>query len=140
MSSSTRSGRCFCGQVRYELSGKPKAACHCHCESCRRAAGAPFVTWVSFDGDGLSLVSGTIAEYRSSPGVHRGHCAACGTTITYSWDKRPEEIDIALSSLDDPSGIEPEAHIWVEDKVPWLVINDDLPQYRTTVSAGELIR
>lgn len=139
MSGPTCSGRCFCGQVRFELSGKPKFACHCHCESCRRAAGAPFVTWVSFDAESFSLVSGTITEHRSSPGVRRGHCADCGSTITYSWDKRPEEIDVAASTLDDTSGIEPEAHIWVEDKVPWLVINDDLPQYKTTVSAGDLV-
>jgi hypothetical protein len=137
--SDTLSGHCFCGKVRFELSGDPMFTCHCHCESCRRAAGAAFVTWVSFSRDALALTSGTIAEYRSSPGVRRGHCAACGTTITYSWDKRPDEIDVALSSLDDPAGIEPAAHIWVEDKVPWLVINDDLPQYKTTVSAGEFI-
>ena len=138
MSDSAYSGRCFCGQVRFELTGKPAFACHCHCESCRRAAGAAFVTWVTFDLDGFSLTSGAIAEYRSSPGVRRGHCAACGTTITYAQDKRPEEIDIVVSSLDTTEGIEPEAHIWVEDKAPWLVINDDLPQYRTTVSAGDL--
>ena len=139
MSDSTFSGRCFCGHVRYELFGEPVFACHCHCESCRRAAGAAFVTWVSFARDGFALTSGTIAEYRSSPGVRRGHCAACGTTITYWSDKRPGEIDIAVASLDDATGIEPSAHIWVEDKPQWLVINDDLPQYKTTVSAGELI-
>jgi hypothetical protein len=126
------SGQCFCGHVRYELSGEPKFA-----ESCRRAAGAAFVTWVTFAGDDLALTSGTISEYRSSPGVRRGHCAICGTTITYWWDKRPEEIDIALATLDDTTGIDPSAHIWVEDKVPWLVINDGLPQYKTTISAGE---
>ena len=137
MNSTMISGQCFCGHVRYELSGEPKFACHCHCESCRRAAGAAFVTWVTFAGDDLALTSGTISEYRSSPGVRRGHCAICGTTITYWWDKRPEEIDIALATLDDTTGIDPSAHIWVEDKVPWLVINDGLPQYKTTVSAGE---
>jgi len=140
MSEPTYTGRCFCGQVRFELAGEPAFACHCHCESCRRAAGAPFVTWVSFDREAFALTAGTIAEYRSSPGVRRGHCAACGTTITYSWERRPEEIDIAVASLDDATGIEPEAHIWVQDKVPWLVINDDLPRYKTTVSAGDLIR
>jgi hypothetical protein len=139
MSDPVYSGRCLCGQVRFELAGEPAFACHCHCESCRRAAGAAFVTWVTFELDGLALTSGAIAEYRSSPGVRRGHCAACGTTITYAQDKRPEEIDIAVSTLDTTTGIEPEAHIWVEDKVPWLVISDDLPQYRTTVSAGDLL-
>ena len=139
MSDSVYTGRCFCGQVRFELTGTPAFACHCHCESCRRAAGAPFVTWVTFSLDGFALTSGAIAEYRSSPGVRRGHCAACGTTITYAQDKRLQEIDIAISSLDDTTGIEPEAHIWVEDKVSWLVISDDLPQYRTTVSAGDVL-
>ena len=84
MNDSTYSGRCFCGQVRFELFAAPAFACHCHCESCRHAAGAPFVTWVSFDREAFALTSGTIAEYRSSPGVRRGHCAACGTTITYT--------------------------------------------------------
>ena len=139
MSDARYSGRCFCGQVRFELTGEPIFACHCHCESCRHAAGAAFVTWVSFDREALVLTSGTIAEYRSSPGVRRGHCADCGTTLTYWLDKRADEIDIAVASLDDTSGIEPEAHIWVQDKAPWLAINDGLPQYTTTVSAGERI-
>ena len=130
-----RPGRCFCGQVRYELAGDPIFACHCHCVSCRRVAGAAFVTWVSFARDSLIIKAGTISEYRSSPGVQRGHCATCGTTITYWSEQRPQEIDIALATLDDASGIEPEAHIWVEDKVPWLVIDDGLPHYRKTASA-----
>jgi hypothetical protein len=139
MNVSTYSGRCFCGQVRFELAGEPIFACHCHCESCRRAAGAAFVTWVSFPRDGLIMKSGAISEYRSSPGVQRGHCPVCGTTLTYSWTKRPGEIDIALATIDDTTGIEPEAHIWVQDKVPWLAVNDDLPQYTATASSGELL-
>ena len=138
MSDPTRSGGCFCGQVRFELAGEPIFTCHCHCESCRRAAGAAFVTWVSFPREGLIMKSGTISEYRSSPGVQRGHCSICGTTLTYASAKRPGEIDIAFSTLDDTSGIDPEAHIWVQDRVPWLVVNDDLPCFETTVSAGRL--
>ena len=139
MSVSTYSGSCFCGQARFELTGEPVFACHCHCESCRRAAGAAFVTWVSFPRDGLIMKCGTISEYRSSPGVKRGHCSVCGTTLPYSWAKRPGEIDIALASIDDTTGIEPEAHIWVQDRVPWLVINDGLPRYKATVSAGDML-
>lgn len=139
MSAPSYCGRCFCGQVHFELAAQPIFACHCHCESCRRAAGAPFVTWVSFARDALIIKSGTITEYRSSSGVQRGHCAVCGTTLTYWCEQRPREIDVALSSLDDATGIEPAAHIWVSDKVSWLAIEDDLPKYRTTVTAGALI-
>ena len=134
MSSSSYTGSCFCGQVRFDLTGKPTFACHCHCRSCQRASGAPFVTWATFALDDLNIRSGTIAENRSSDGVQRGHCAACGSTLTYENDRRPGEIDFAVTCFDDLSGIAPQAHIWVEDKASWLVIDDDLPKYETTVS------
>ena len=136
MSESTISGHCFCGHVRFRLTGEPSFACHCHCESCQRASGAPFVTWATFPSDALDIETGTITEYSSSEGVQRGHCALCGTTLTYANDSRAGEIDVAVTTLDDPSRIEPAAHIWLEDKASWLAIDDDLPKYRTTVTAG----
>ena len=66
MSDTRYSGCCFCRRVRYELTGKPVFACHCHCESCRHAAGAAFVTWVSFDREALVLTSGTPGDERYS--------------------------------------------------------------------------
>lgn len=129
-------GSCFCGFVRFELTGAPMFACHCHCASCQRAAGAPVVTWATFARDDFDIRSGTITEHQSSEGVQRGHCAVCGTTLTYAKNDRPGEIDIAVSSLDDSSRIEPQAHIWVEDKAAWFVINDGLPRYPKTISAG----
>ena len=74
--------RCFCGGIRFELSAPPVFACHCHCESCRRASGGPFVTWVTFPLESFSLSAGKPAEHRSSPDVVRGHCADCETSIS----------------------------------------------------------
>jgi len=132
-------GRCFCGHVRFELDSAPLFACHCHCESCQRSSGAPFVTWAAFPSESFRIKSGTVSEYGSSPGVRRGHCAVCGTTLTYSHDKRAEEIDIAVVTLDDPARITPQAHIWLQDKAAWLAVDDGLPKYRSTVSAGDRI-
>ena len=67
-----------------------------------------------------------------SADVRRGYCTACGTSLTYAHNRRAEEVDIALSTLDDPAQLAPRAHIWVEDKLPWIVIGDGLPQHRTT--------
>ena len=131
-------GRCFCGHVRFEISADPLFACHCHCESCQRAAGAPFVSWATFDIENFDITSGAITEHQSSQGVQRGHCALCGTTLTYACSDRLGQIDIAVTSLDDSSAVKPQAHIWVEDKATWLSIDDELPKYRTTVSAGDL--
>jgi hypothetical protein len=123
-------GGCLCGAVRLALETEPMYACHCHCHSCQKAAGAPFVTWATFSDRGLSVATGRIAEYRSSPGVTRGFCAACGTALTYARVDRPGEIDITVASLDEPGRISPLSHIWLEDKAPWLVIGDELPQFR----------
>jgi hypothetical protein len=68
---------------------------------------------------------------RTSPEVERGFCDTCGTSLTYRHVKRRGEVDFTLVSLDDPTLLQPQAHIWVQDKLPWVEIADGLPQYQT---------
>jgi hypothetical protein len=123
------SGGCLCGRVRYEARAEVTNLCFCHCASCRRATGAPLVPWGSFAIGNFSIVQGRLAEYRSSPNVTRGFCAHCGTSLTYRREDRGAEIDVTLSSLDDPEALQPEVHIWVEDKLSWVVITDGRAQF-----------
>ncbi len=122
-------GGCFCGSVRYRISTLLRGLCYCHCQSCRRATGALCVPWGTVDGSSFEITAGELAINASSEGVRRGFCAGCGTAITYANVQRPAEIDITLVSLDDPSRAEPSAHIWCCDKLPWVTIDDRLPQY-----------
>ena len=39
-------GRCLCGDIRYEYRGAPLKILHCHCESCRRHTSSPVATFV----------------------------------------------------------------------------------------------
>ena len=126
-------GGCFCGAVRFEVEGPEKFACFCHCHSCQHAAGAPIVAWATYARDTFGVTSGEMHTYSSSPGVTRGICAACGTSISYEHVDRPGEIDLTLNSLDKPSAPVLKAHIWTEDKAPWLVIGDDLPVYEKKI-------
>ena len=121
--------------MRFALAADPQFACHCHCVSCQRSAGAGFVTWATFPVDAFSVTSGTLNEYDSSPGVGREHCATCGTSITYRHKDRAGDIDIAAACLDDAAIVEPRAHIWLEDKAPWVEINDELPKYQQRVTS-----
>jgi hypothetical protein len=41
------------------------------------------------------------------------------------------DVDFTLVSLDAAAGIEPQMHIWVQDKLPWVHINDGRPQFKT---------
>lgn len=128
-------GRCFCGNVRYAVSGPEKFACFCHCESCQRAAGAPVVAWATYSRNSFEVTAGEMHWHASSPGVTRGLCSNCGTAISYENERRPGEIDLTLNSLDGAAVPEPRAHIWTEDKQPWLHLADDLPVYARNIPA-----
>jgi hypothetical protein len=122
-------GGCLCGAVRFELSGPVHGLCWCHCTSCRRGAGAPAVPWGTVPCERFRVTRGELTEYRSSPPVLRGFCAACGTSLTYRRDSRPAEIDVTLATLDEPARFAPQMHVWVSDKLPWVTISDGLPQF-----------
>lgn len=130
-------GGCQCGAVRWRGRAPVTNLCFCHCESCRRASGAPFVAWGTFSVPGFEIVGGSLAEQASSPRVRRGFCAACGTSLTYFHEGRAGEIDVTLASLDDPSQLVPERHIWVADKLPWVTLADGLPQYETVRESAD---
>ena len=97
MSSSMHTGRCLCGGVRYAAVGDVKDLCVCHCESCRRATGGLMVPWGTVSPARFTVTRGQLAEFRSSPDVVRGFCAACGTTLTYRHAQRADEVDFALT-------------------------------------------
>lgn len=105
----------------------------CQCESCRRTTGALMVPWFTVLRSALAVTEGRIAVRRSSEGVQRGRCLACGTALTYeSSDEEPggeRTIDITTCSLDEPSAIRPDAHIWAADEVPWSRTVTYLPRY-----------
>lgn len=129
-------GGCFCGAVRFRISGSISQACYCHCESCRRAAGAPYVAWCTVESDRFVVTTGHLTLHASSPKVSRGFCATCGTSITYAHDARPGEIDVTIATLDDPEHVAPTRHIWLIDKLPWVEINDALPKFEGFSSQG----
>ncbi|PYJ01589.1 MAG: GFA family protein [Verrucomicrobia bacterium] len=113
MSPKPLTGGCLCGQVCYEAAGWPYNVAHCHCEDCRRASGAAFVTWVSF---------------KRADRI-RSFCPDCGTALTFLASEEAEELDVTVASLDDSKALQPAAHIWVEDKLPWVKLADGLPTH-----------
>jgi hypothetical protein len=125
----SRSGRCFCGAVRYEVTGPAVAVCICHCESCRRITGAAMVPWATYAAGCFTVTAGQMQTILSSPGVTRGHCARCGSSLTYQNATRPHEIDVTLASLGDPPDLPPTFHVWTSDRLPWLAEADELTQH-----------
>jgi hypothetical protein len=67
----------------------------------------------------------------------RSFCSSCGTPLTAARDERPTEIGITTCSLDVPDRFPPSNHFFVEEKIAWLVLGDDLPRYKRFPGAEE---
>jgi hypothetical protein len=100
-------GRCLCGAVRYRVDGVPLAAGICHCNSCRRASGAPTVAWVVVRSSGFKILMGQPVTFNSSPSVAGTFCGECGTPLTYQHDESLDSIDITTATFDFPEQFAP---------------------------------
>jgi hypothetical protein len=41
-----------------------------------------------------------------------------------------ETIDMTIASLDDPAPFAPQKVIWLEDKLPWVKLDESLPHFQ----------
>jgi len=94
------------------------------------------VAWGTVDADHFEILSGDVSTVRTSAEVERTFCTNCGSSLTYRHTLRAGDVDFTLVSLDDPAALAPQSHIWVQDKLPWITLNDGLPQFQTVPSAG----
>jgi hypothetical protein len=113
-------GGCLCGAIRYRVVGPPLWAAHCHCESCRRATGAPVATYAGFATENFAWTAGEPASFASSPGVLRTFCVRCGTSLTYQGERWPGEIHVLAATLDRPEAVTPQGEAFIEERLPWL--------------------
>jgi hypothetical protein len=122
-------GGCLCGAIRYRVEGIPSSISICHCRSCRRASGAPAVSWFVVSRAQFKLESGVLAIYQSSKPVHRGFCQKCGTQLTYQHESAPDNIELTTASLDEPERLQPTMEIWLSLKLPWVTVNANLEHH-----------
>ena len=128
-------GGCYCGAVRYRISVTPAYAAHCHCRSCQLALGGAFVTWAKVPAEEFAFIRGEPKICEKAPGITRGFCGDCGTTLTYAAKQEVEGQDwsadawFSATTLDDPSIVTPETHVYVSHKQPWIKLCDGLPTF-----------
>jgi hypothetical protein len=128
------SGGCLCGGAKFRITGELFMAVNCHCSMCRKAHGAAFRSGALVRADQFSWVRGEelVADYRSSPGMHRMFCRNCGSPLIARSDAHAGILGVSLGTLDDDPGIRPAAHWNVASKASWFDITDNLPQHRST--------
>ena len=121
----SKTGRCLCGQVTYELSGDPIATAVCHCEHCQRQSGGAFSVNVVAHESQLA-VTGTLQTYEETGErgddvyVRRRFCGSCGSPIVSELVHTAGVIAVKAGTLDDRSDVRPTVEVWCVDRQPWV--------------------
>jgi hypothetical protein len=100
----------------------------CHCIDCRRSAGAPYVTWGSVPRADLVVTKGEPRKITHATRI-RSFAACCGTHLFIEDSEDSDNIDVTIASLDDPAPFAPQKAIFLEDKLPWVVIDESIPSF-----------
>ncbi|MGB0113440.1 MAG: GFA family protein [Ilumatobacteraceae bacterium] len=124
----TRTGRCLCGAITYEVSGDLIATAVCHCDNCQRQSGGAFSVNLVVHESQLA-VSGDLStfedrgEHGDAVYVRRQFCGQCGSPIVSALVQTDGVVAVKAGTLDDRSEVLPAVEVWCETKQPWV----DLP-------------
>lgn len=123
----TLTGHCACGNITVSARPSELWAGYCHCQSCRKATGAPVSAYVGLKVKDVTL-QGSPKKFATSEGVSRAWCERCGTPVSYESVRWPDEIHFHISLFDYPEQFELEGHTYTDERLPWFDIADDLPR------------
>lgn len=121
-------GGCLCGAIRYSSPVAPVITAVCHCRDCQKQTGSSFSILLGIPRDGLELTGDTPQDIEtlgaSGLTVRRTFCRRCGSPIFSAATSTPELLWLKAGTLDDPSSLQPNIHMWCETAQPWLAIKE----------------
>ena len=136
-----REGGSSCGAVPYRLTDEPMFVHCCHCLNCQRQTGSAFVINALIETERVEVTAGTpqaVDVPRDNGGTQRIHrCPDCQIALfsEYTW---PEITFVRAGTLDDPSSVSPDVHIFTRSKLPWVELPPDVPAVEVYYDREEL--
>jgi hypothetical protein len=122
-------GQCHCGAIRYEMPSDYVYHAACHCGDCRRATGAPMVSWALTATEAVKI-EGEPRVYASSEHGRRHFCGECGSSLFYTNQVVfPDMIDVQTATLDDPDVFPLGAHVQTAERIGWMEKAHELPMF-----------
>ncbi len=125
-------GRCYCGEVRYQAEGAPRFRGQCHCRECQYVTGGAENLFMVMPAEGFRYTQGAPKKFSRSdlatPGT-REFCPECGTHLTTRVPGDPSVVILKVGTLDDPKVYEgPQMVIWTAAAQPFHLRPEGVPQ------------
>jgi hypothetical protein len=131
MMSTTHSGSCLCGQVRFEVAGDFEQFFLCHCEYCRKDSGSAHAANLFSSTASLKWLNG-LEKVRSfnlpSTRHTRSFCSICGSALPYA-DAAAAFLVVPAGSLDSELRLRPNAHLFAASRAAWDQGLESIPSF-----------
>ena len=128
-------GQCFCGDVKFTISGEPEDMAYCHCNSCRRWSAGPVNAFTLWKPDTIKVFKGlnNIGSFNKNPGTNyvsidsvRKWCKTCGGHI-FTEHPGMEQTDVPSAVINN-FDFKPAFHVHYQETVQPM--KDGLPKFK----------
>src|SRR5215472_10918164 len=123
-------GSCACGSIRYQLLDKPMFVHCCHCDDCQHLTGSAFVLNAIIETRSVKLLRGKsiavpVPRENGPHDIYR--CPKCQTAVWSDYGRRPNLRFVRVGTLDKPSALKPDVHIYTRWKAKWFKLPKRTP-------------
>lgn len=131
----THTGRCFCGDVEFTLTGEPEVMAYCHCDSCRQWSAGPLSAFTLWKPENMKITKGAdnLGGFTGNPLTdvkevvsNRVWCKSCGGHV-YTDHPTMGVIDVPAVVIKD-FDFRPGFHVHYQESIH--PIKDGLPKFR----------
>ena len=130
-------GGCTCHSVRYRLLSAPLFVHCCHCSWCQRETGSAFAINAVIESNRLDVLSGHPEPVATPSNSGRGQtivrCPQCRIALWSHYAGGGTAFSfVRVGTLDAPSLLPPDIHIFTSSKQDWVVLPPDataMPEY-----------
>jgi hypothetical protein len=128
-STTSVTGGCLCGRVRYAAEVFLHNGYACHCTICRRSTGQPAEITVLIRAGTLRYLQDEPQYFQTSAEGKRGFCGTCGSRIVWQALRAEDDwlTNVTVGSLDHPERAQITRHICADTRLPWYDLLPGLP-------------
>lgn len=136
-------GRCTCGSIRYRMTSRPLIVHACHCTECQRLSGGAFAINALIEADRLETLAGNPVAVPVSGSSGKAQtifrCPRCQVALWSHYPGAGSRISfVRVGTLEEPSRLQPDIHIYASTKLPWLSLPEEVPAVAEYYSARKI--
>jgi len=111
-----QTGRCQCGEIRYESIGESLGLFICHCLECQKQSASAYGITLDVPRAGFRVTQGTPKYWSrvtdSGKNLKCAFCPSCGSRLWHEYESTSEKtISIKAGSLDEPVDVSNAIHV-----------------------------